>query len=82
MRSHETEFEMVLRHVRDGAAILARQKTLIDRLTILRLPTEKAEELLRLFQSLQSEHMSHLQRLGCEWACSRLHDQPGSVTTS
>jgi hypothetical protein len=66
---------MVLRHVRDGAAILARQKALIDRLTILGLPTEKAEELLLLFQSVQSEHMSHLQRLGCEWVCSRLQDK-------
>jgi len=55
---------MVLRHVRDGATILARQAALIKRLAGLKLPTTEAEELLVLLERVQSEHLLHLNRLG------------------
>ncbi len=64
MRADETELQMVMRHVRDGAAILARQTVLIKRLAALRLPTRDAENLLVLLERLQSAHILHLQRLG------------------
>ena len=55
MRPNETELQMVMRHVRDGAAI--------ERLTSLGLPTDEAEELLILLERIQSEHILHLKRL-------------------
>ncbi len=64
MRADETELQMVMRHVRDGAAILARQTVLIKRLAALRLPTRDAEDLLVLLERVQSAHILHLQRLG------------------
>ncbi|MBX5160636.1 hypothetical protein HJB81_25660 [Rhizobium sp. NZLR1] len=66
MRPNETELQMVMRHVRDGAAIVARQTALIKRLAGLPLPTRQAEDLLVLLERIQSEHILHLQRLGRE----------------
>ena len=63
MRASEIELQMVMRHVRDGAAIIARQTALITRLAALRLPTKDAEDLLVLLERAQAEHVSHLQRL-------------------
>jgi len=66
MRANETELQMVMRHVRGGAAILARQTALITRLAALRLPTKDAEDLLVLLESVQSRHILHLTRLSWE----------------
>jgi putative SOS response-associated peptidase YedK len=63
MRPDETEIQMVQRHVREGAAILARHLALIRRLSDLDLPTDKAEELLVLLERVQYEHVAHLNRL-------------------
>ena len=71
MRPNETELQMVMRHVRDGAAIIARQTALIKRLAALGLPTDEAEELLVLLKRIQSEHILHLKRL----------EQPDAGTT-
>ena len=64
MRPNETELQMVMRHVRDGAAIVARQTALIKRLAALGLPTDEAEDLLILLERLEAEHILHLKRLG------------------
>ena len=71
MRPNETELQMVMRHVRDGGAIVARQTALIKRLAALGLPTDEAEELLVLLERIQSEHILHLKAL----------EQPDAGTT-
>ncbi|RWD63074.1 MAG: hypothetical protein EOS37_29885 [Mesorhizobium sp.] len=59
----ETELEMVQRHVRTGEDILARQRSLIERLTERGLPTSRSVSLLAFFQALQNAHQAHLARI-------------------
>lgn len=49
------------RHVREGRAIIARQRALIDKLAQDGHPTEQAEEVLRDFQVAQEERVTHLE---------------------
>ncbi|RFB85133.1 hypothetical protein B5K08_26845 [Rhizobium leguminosarum bv. trifolii] len=65
MRANETELQMIMRHIQDGDAIVARQTGLLKRLVALRLPTKKAGERLTLGR-IQFEHILHLQRLS-DW---------------
>ena len=62
MSTHETELEMVRRHVREGLKHLADQRAVIIRLKMLNLPTEVAEALLSTFENLQRQHEDHLAR--------------------
>ena len=61
--SAETELEMVERHVCHGEIIIGQQLKLIERLTNVGASTDEAKNLLKLFQSIQAEHLSHLARL-------------------
>ncbi|THK37087.1 hypothetical protein EHS39_16725 [Ensifer sp. MPMI2T] len=63
MREGETEIEMVRRHVRDGAAVVARQQELVGRLLVNGLATQAAEQMLAQFESAQRQHQEHLDRL-------------------
>ncbi|TGS51720.1 hypothetical protein EN844_33975, partial [Mesorhizobium sp. M3A.F.Ca.ET.201.01.1.1] len=59
----ETQLEMAERHVREGEAIIARQRALIDRLAQDGHPTGEARKFLRKFQKAQEEHVAHLEQL-------------------
>ena len=63
MPRHETLLEMAERHVREGEALIARQRALIERLAQDGHPTDEAQEFLRNFLRAQAEHIAHLQRL-------------------
>ena len=63
MRIGELEIDMVRRHVRQGAVIVARQEQLITRLRATGYPSEFAEKVLISFLEIQTEHVTHLQRL-------------------
>ncbi|TNC06533.1 hypothetical protein FF100_34360 [Methylobacterium terricola] len=63
MRDGETELDMVLRHVEDGARQIAKQRALIARLQQSGLKTEQAEALLIVFEDIQRQHQEHLARL-------------------
>ena len=54
---------MVERHVRTGEIIIARQRALIGRLSSSNHSVDTAEDLLRMFESVQCEHLAHLARL-------------------
>lgn len=62
----ETELEMVQRHVRDGARLVARQQQNVLQLSRSGLPVEEAKHLLALFQKIQAKHLAHLERLSRE----------------
>lgn len=63
MRYGETERQMVERHIREGKVTLARQRAVMERLHVLRLPLENAEALLALFERVQASHVAHLARI-------------------
>lgn len=63
MQNGETEFEMVQRHVREGAAHVARQQEIVDQFRANGNPTELAEKVLADFREMQVEHEAHLRRL-------------------
>ena len=58
--ANETEFEMVRRHIREGAGQLAQQRFLIARMRISGITTEEAETLLATFEDNQGQHEAHL----------------------
>lgn len=59
----ETDLKMVRRHVRQGAARVARQSQLVAELRADGWPTEAAERLLANFEEIQRQHEAHLARL-------------------
>ena len=59
----ETDLEMAERHVRTGERQVARQRELIVELSEDGHATESAEAFLRILESMQEEHVAHLQRL-------------------
>lgn len=61
--THLTQAE---RHVSDGTALLARQRTLILRLRLLGYDTATAENLLQLFNETQDMHIADRDRLRAE----------------
>jgi hypothetical protein len=61
--SQESVLEMVERHVRQGGAHIARQKTLIEELRALSLPTLAAEAFLRVLEDTLVSHRTHAERL-------------------
>ena len=54
---------MVTRHVREGEAILERQRVLIAKLIERRSTTDEAETLLDIYETSQALHLDHLKRL-------------------
>ncbi|RWE34445.1 MAG: hypothetical protein EOS77_09790 [Mesorhizobium sp.] len=54
---------MVRGHVKLGRRHIARQRERVTELERLELPTDKACELLELFESMQDVHELHLSRL-------------------
>jgi predicted transcriptional regulator len=63
MERLEAEIEMVLRHIRVGEEILARQRRVILRLSNRGLPTATSEKLLQQFEEAQAAHRAHFDRL-------------------
>ena len=63
MPRSETELQMVTRHVREGEAILERQRALIAKLNERRSTTDEAETLLDIYKTSQALHLDHLKRL-------------------
>lgn len=63
MRRSETELQMVTRHVREGEAILERQRALVAKLKAQVLSTVLAEIILDSFEISQTLHTDHLKRL-------------------
>lgn len=63
MPRSETELQMVARHVREGEAILERQRALIAKLNERRSTTDEAETLLDIYETSQALHLDHLKRL-------------------
>lgn len=61
--ANETELEMVRRHIQAGADHVAEQRSLIARLGVAGLPTDRAERLLANFEDLQAQHEDHLVRI-------------------
>jgi len=59
----ETEIDMVMRHIAEGSAILAKQQRLLIRLQQAGHPTARAEQLLTLFKQCQVLHQEHLGRI-------------------
>ncbi len=59
----ETEFEMVRRHIREGAGHLASQRFLIARMRMSGIPTEEAETILATFEDNQRQHEAHLAQI-------------------
>lgn len=62
MGGAETKLEMLRRHVKEGAAHVAKQRALVARMQASRLPTDEAEALLANFENLQRQHEDHLAR--------------------
>lgn len=62
----ETKLEMARRHVREGAAHVARQREIAVGLRADGLPAGAAEQLLITFENLQEQHEAHLARLLAE----------------
>ncbi|AZO72081.1 MAG: hypothetical protein E5V92_08675 [Mesorhizobium sp.] len=63
MPRRETLVQMAERHVREGEAIIARQRALIERLAQDGHPTAEAEEFLLKFMETQAVHVAHWERL-------------------
>lgn len=63
MRRRESLLEKAERHVREGEAIIARQRELIDKLARDGHPIDVAQEFLRKFMRVQAEHVAHWERL-------------------
>ena len=57
------DIEMVRGHLRLGRRHIAQQRKRISELERLQLPTERAFELLDLFERVQNLHEMHLSRL-------------------
>ena len=53
------DLEMADRHIAEGELHIARQEELLTILRSKGLPTQEAEQLLRLFNETQSEHHTH-----------------------
>lgn len=63
MPRSETELQMVARHVREGEAILERQRALIAKLKERSSTTDETETLLDIYETSQALHLDHLKRL-------------------
>ena len=61
--ANETEFEMVRRHIREGAGQLASQRFLRARMRMNGIPTEEAEALLATFEDTHRRHEAHRARI-------------------
>ena len=68
MAKAESDLAMVQRHVREGAAIVTRQRELLARLQVGGYRTEEAEALLYSFEDVQRLHVEHLARILLEQA--------------
>lgn len=60
---HETDIEMVTRHVREGEIQIANQRALIAEMAARGSSTTEAEDLLATFEDIQRLHREHLARL-------------------
>src|SRR5262245_62337756 len=65
-RPFETRIQMALRHVREGAERIARQRQLVGGLRRAGYPADTAERLLAIFEETQVLHVRHLERLVSE----------------
>jgi hypothetical protein len=63
MRAGETEQQMALRHVAEQEKRIAQQKTLIERLRKVGVPSDDALELLAIMQDLLKTMRAHVERL-------------------
>ena len=63
MRRKETDLEMVLRHVRQGAICVTRQSWRVAELRADGWPTKVSEQLLASFEDIQRLREAHLARL-------------------
>ncbi|TNC69471.1 hypothetical protein [Rubellimicrobium roseum] len=63
MADHETELEMVQRHVREGEAHVKRQREIVAELRERGHPTDVAIALLAEFEDLLRQHKAHLVRI-------------------
>lgn len=63
MMTGETEFDMALRHVREGQAHIDRQRGMIERLEANCRSSTEARALLATFEHTQALHRQHLARL-------------------
>ncbi len=63
MNTEESKLEMLRRHVREGAAHITQQRTLISRLQRAKISTADAYALLATFEELQRQHESHLAKV-------------------
>lgn len=70
MDSNESELAMVQRHVREGKALLERQRGIVAGLEADGLPTGVAIALLRQFEAIQDQHEVHLKRVSAREAAS------------
>lgn len=64
--SPETPLQMARRHVRQGEAVVARQRNVLDRLRSHHLPIAMAEVLLEEFEHTLRDHKTHLAKLEAE----------------
>ncbi len=81
MGSNETPAEMFVRHVLEGEKHIADQTALIERLRLMGLPTEDAQDLLEYFCQLQAQHEKHLRRISDECELGLRDKQGGSPPT-
>jgi len=63
MDESETEFEMVLRHARQGLVQVTRQEACVVKMRTAGRSTGLAEEMLQILSYLQKEREAHLNRL-------------------
>lgn len=55
----QADVEMADRHIAEGEVHIANQKALLARLRLQSLPTEDAENMLDLLNSIMVEHYAH-----------------------
>ena len=60
---HESELDMVKRHVRNAEARVAAQRKMIALLAARRLPLRAAQEQLQLYEFALQAHIDHLAHL-------------------
>jgi len=63
MMAGETEQQMAVRHVAEQENRIAQQKTLIERLRKVGVPSDDALELLAIMQDLLKTMRAHVERL-------------------
>lgn len=63
MAEKETEWEMCVRHVREGEAHVVRQRQIVAELRAGHHPTALAEQLLAEFERTLIDHRAHLARV-------------------